>query len=78
MDQGPRTRDSCLQAAKLEEKLKFINEAIPTKVYNTMSSTAGAGSGDFHMYRIVSSAHACGPCSRLSPLGALAMPSLGI
>mmetsp|Transcript_15586 Transcript_15586/g.45956 ORF Transcript_15586/g.45956 Transcript_15586/m.45956 type:complete len:167 (-) Transcript_15586:123-623(-) len=41
------------EALELEQKLKKINEEVPTRIYNTMSSTAGAGSGTFHQYRMV-------------------------
>lgn len=41
------------QALDLEAKLKKINDTIPTRIYNTSSSSAGAGSGDFHQYRMV-------------------------
>eukprot|EP00955_Chlamydomonas_euryale_P041965 352178-Chlamydomonas_euryale.AAC.14 len=60
-----------VQALELEQKLKKINEEVPTRIYNTMSSTAGAGSGTFHQYRMVGFSygrmlsHACTvlPCS---------------
>uniref|UniRef100_A0A7S0RV27 PRKR-interacting protein 1 n=1 Tax=Pyramimonas obovata TaxID=1411642 RepID=A0A7S0RV27_9CHLO len=41
--------DNC---ADLEAKLRWINDKVPLKEGNIMGSQAGAGSGDFHMYRM--------------------------
>ncbi len=43
-----------LQAEELEVKLKFISEKVPNRIVQVMGSNAGAGSGEFHMYRMVS------------------------
>ncbi|KAK3283235.1 hypothetical protein CYMTET_9056 [Cymbomonas tetramitiformis] len=43
---------SSVDNATLEEKLNWITDKVPLKEGNIMGSQAGAGSGDFHQYRM--------------------------
>ena len=54
---GSGHEQCCLtvQAEELEVKLKFISEKVPNRIVQVMGSNAGAGSGEFHMYRMVRS-----------------------